>query len=360
MAASICLNMIVKNEAHVIRRCLASARPLINHWVIVDTGSTDGTQDLIREVLSDLPGELHERPWKNFGHNRNEALDLARDKADYVLVIDADETFLVPDGFEWPELTADAYRIQAVYGDMVYDRASLVAMKKPWFWKGVLHEYLDTPGEHWVEQLSAPRIFVRHDGARAHDPKTYERDAALLEEALIDEPDNTRYQFYLAQSYRDSHRFQMARDAYLKRAAMGGWEEEAWYSRFQAVSMLEALGGSDDEVITGYLTVWEQRPSRIEPLHSLARRLRLQGRYEMAAMMARRGVLQPMPNDILFVDASVYRWQMKDEFSVAASYSPHQRADAYRALQEILSERHFPADQESRLLENLKFFEGRF
>jgi len=69
---TICLNMIVKNEARVIRRCLDTVRPFIDRWVIVDTGSTDGTQALIREVLQGVPGELHERRWKDFAHNRNE------------------------------------------------------------------------------------------------------------------------------------------------------------------------------------------------------------------------------------------------------------------------------------------------
>ena len=72
--------MIVKDESHVIERSLASAKPLIDYWVIVNTGSTDGTQDVIREFLKDIPGELHERPWKNFGYNRTEALELAREK----------------------------------------------------------------------------------------------------------------------------------------------------------------------------------------------------------------------------------------------------------------------------------------
>ena len=58
----VCLNMIVKNEAPVIARCLASVRPFIDYWVIVDTGSTDCTQDAIRTAMADLPGELHERP----------------------------------------------------------------------------------------------------------------------------------------------------------------------------------------------------------------------------------------------------------------------------------------------------------
>jgi Glycosyl transferase family 2. len=75
---TVCLNMIVKNEIHVIRRCLSAVKEFIDYWVIVDTGSTDGTQEAIREFMKDSPGELHERPWCNFAHNRNEALDLAR------------------------------------------------------------------------------------------------------------------------------------------------------------------------------------------------------------------------------------------------------------------------------------------
>lgn len=88
--------MIVKNEAPVIARCLASVKPWVDHWVIVDTGSSDGTQDLVRQCMEGVPGSLHERPWVDFAHNRNEALELARPHGDYLLFIDADEQLRVP------------------------------------------------------------------------------------------------------------------------------------------------------------------------------------------------------------------------------------------------------------------------
>jgi glycosyltransferase involved in cell wall biosynthesis len=41
---SICLNMIVRNEAHIVREVLDAAAPYITSWVVVDTGSDDGTK----------------------------------------------------------------------------------------------------------------------------------------------------------------------------------------------------------------------------------------------------------------------------------------------------------------------------
>src|SRR3978361_61262 len=111
----ICLNMIVKNESRVIERCLRSAKPFIDSWAISDTGSTDGTQQIIRDIMSDLPGELIERPWVDFATNRNEALALSQKHGDYALVIDADEIFETDAGFTWPALSAPGYLIELLY-----------------------------------------------------------------------------------------------------------------------------------------------------------------------------------------------------------------------------------------------------
>ena len=48
-----------------------SVLPLIDTWLITDTGSVDGTQELIQAKLGHLPGKLVETTWENFGANRN-------------------------------------------------------------------------------------------------------------------------------------------------------------------------------------------------------------------------------------------------------------------------------------------------
>src|SRR3954467_653686 len=100
----VCLNMIVRDESAVIERCLASVRPHVDHWVIVDTGSMDDTIERIRRAMDPVPGDVFERPWRDFGHNRTEALELARNRADYVLFIDADETLGAQPGASLREL----------------------------------------------------------------------------------------------------------------------------------------------------------------------------------------------------------------------------------------------------------------
>jgi hypothetical protein len=78
--------MIVRNEARCIVRCLESMRPHVDRMVVLDTGSTDGTQML----AAGCGAEVHHLPWPDdFSAARNHVLSLT--DADWNLVLDADE-----------------------------------------------------------------------------------------------------------------------------------------------------------------------------------------------------------------------------------------------------------------------------
>jgi len=318
---TICLNMIVKNEAHVIRRCLESVLPVIDTWVISDTGSTDGTQDIIREIMQDVPGELIERPWENFGHNRNEVLKHSSGKADYILIIDADEWFEFEEGFSFQNLTEDAYYIDKVQPGQRYSVCNIVKNDIGWSWHGVIHEYLDNESHGTTGVVEDAWIMVLQEGARSLDPDTYRKDAALLTKALKKEPDNTRYRFYLAQSWRDAGEPGFAIKNYQKRVKMGGWEEEIFYSKYQIAMLKQQRGDEWTDCMMHYLAAYEHMPLRAEPLYQIGMHYQNEQNWEMAWLFLSRASQMDVPTDcILFIDHSIYQYRAVLEAGVAAYY----------------------------------------
>ncbi len=353
----VCLNMIVKNEAAVIRRCIDSVRPIIDRWVIVDTGSTDGTQDIIREHLRDVPGELHERPWQDFAHNRSEALEFARGKCDYALIIDADDALEFVEPAVLPELIADAYMIEIADASIVYERIQLVRGTLPWRYEGVLHEYLTCEGAGPPDQLPNIRMRRNHDGARRKDPETYRRDVAVLEAALRTETNpflRARYRFYLAQSYRDCREPEKSLEHYLARAELGFWQEEVFISLYSAAQLMEQLDHPDQAVIAAYLRASDALPTRSEALYKASRLCRERGRFEEGYQLAKRGLAIDFPSSALFVKSWIYKTGLLDEFSVNAYWAGHYR-DCLDANLTILAGPQLSAADKRRALENARF-----
>lgn len=354
--AIICLTMIVKNEAHVIRRGLDSVKPFIHTWVIVDTGSTDGTQEIIREHMKDIPGELHERRWKNFAHNRNQAIELARNKAQYLLFADADEELVAPPGWRMPELTGNAYRIQARdVGAITYKRTSLVPTREAWRYEGVMHEVIECRQPHApVLMLQDVYWRVNADGARSQDPQKAAKDAQVLERALKEDPYNSRHVFYLGQCYRGSAQWARALEAYKKRVTMGGFDQEVYCAYFYLAVCAEELQYDESFVIRAYLRAYEDRPIRAEPLHELARYCRLRGSWPLAYLFAKAAAAIPHPGleESLFVYEQVYTWRALDEWAVAASWTGRWR-ETKELCERLLANAALPAIEHPRVQRNL-------
>lgn len=305
------LVMIVKDEAAGIAATLTAARPYLDAWTIIDTGSTDGTPDLIRASLYGVPGTLYARPWVNFGVNRSEAFALARGTADWLLALDADMAVTIDPTFR-PDPSLDAYLIEMGNADFSWRLPLLLRGDLPWRSVGPVHEYTALPDRDYVRKpTDAVRIAM--PGGDRSSPAKSRWHAELLEGADQDDP---RTVFYLAQTYRELGDSR-ALPTYRRRAAMDGWPEETFVAAYEA-AMLEPWPAR----AVSLMDVWERRPHRLEPLHALARDLNAHGLHH-AAYGLLAGIKPTDPPTELFVRPSVWAWGIRFEQSIAAWWTGH-------------------------------------
>ncbi|WP_347986749.1 glycosyltransferase [Methylomonas sp. AM2-LC] len=354
--------MIVKNEASIICRCLQSAMPLLDYVLIVDTGSSDATPQIIRDFLhtQQLPGCVIEEPWQNFAYNRNFALQKLREhpEIDYGLMIDADEVLVFEADFNAEQfkqqLQLDLYDVQTRYGNIAYLRPQLFSNRLALSYKGVLHEFLDI---RKIPTRGTAQGFFNHpiqDSTRNHNPNKFADDAALLEQVLREEKDAfmiSRYTFYLAQSYRDCGAHQQAMDAYLRRAELGGWIEEVYFSLLSAARLKEVLDYASQEVIQSYLAAHELLPARLEALHGAIRYCRLHEKYQQAYILAKQAITQSAPKDGLFLENWIFDYGLLDELSIVA-YWVGNFQECFDCCLSILQQAKIPTASRQRIRDN--------
>jgi len=352
--------MIVRDERHVIERCLDSVVDFIDYWVISDTGSTDGTQALICEYFENagIPGELVEHEWRNFGHNRTVAIELANGKADYILIMDADDVFVHSDRSFLRDLNLDGYRLKYSSGSTDYWNVNLVRSGLPWKWRGILHEYLDCDAACETEILKGNYfISSRREGARSQVEDKYLQDAEVLERGLAADPENTRYRFYLAQSYRDAGDDVRAVLNYQKRAEAGGWVEEVYCSLLEIAYAQRRLGIEWPIVMNSFLKAHQYRPTRLEGLYEAVRHCRENRLWALGYGLAKEYLSYQSTDDVLFVVTEIYLWKLMDEFSVCASWLGRWD-EAVESNLTILEYERLPEDERRRIRQNLELCES--
>lgn len=138
---------------------------------------------------------------------------------------------------------------------------------------------------------------------------------------------------------------------------MGGWDEEVFYALLQVGVLLEATGAPLADILDAYLQAHEARPRRAEALCALARLCRNAGRHAAAHLFAERAAALPQPDDVLFVDPSVYRWRARDELAIASWFVGH-HAEGAALCRTLLDGDALPATERERVAANLRWCLG--
>lgn len=336
---TICLNMIVKNEAHIIEELFSTVSKYIDYYVISDTGSTDGTQQKIIDYFNKvgIRGEVVQNTWVcpteeinyfDFGLNRTLALDACRGKSDYIWIIDADDLVVGDFPIKSQRLTADSYALK--YGNgFTYTRHQIFKNdpKFNWHYGGVLHEYILSDIKYSSETLPGDYyIDSRRLGSRSNDPLKYLKDARVFEWILKREPNEARNWFYGAQSYKDAgaEYYDKSIEMYKKRAEMGGFFEEVFYSKLMIGAMMSEMDKySWKECEDVYLDALKFLPIRgTEPIYNIVTHYTGLHDYERAYQFAKRveGLKYPSMCTI-FIEKTVYDYRLPYELLTSAYYT---------------------------------------
>lgn len=347
----ICLSMIVKNEAHCIEKCLQSVKPFIDYWVISDTGSSDNTEEIVKSILKDIPGEYVHHPWKDFSTNRNLALNISRKYGDYSFFIDADDYFVCDDLNIFKNLEFDSYVINIVHETKQYLRLQLLNNKAKGEYKGLIHEHIYLDNDP-IKLDNCYTVFGG-TGSRTQDPEKYYKDATILQNEVDKDPSNSRNVFYCAQSYKDAKIYDKAMEMYLKRINLGGNQEEIYYS-FLQIAIICALSEEDKLiVINNYLRAFNFLPTRSEPLLYLAYYCRKNNLFDNAYFYAKTGIKIPKPSHGLFLDNEAYNWRMYDELAISAFFI-NKNKEALNISIMLINNPYVPEKEKQRIIANIE------
>jgi len=329
-ALRVAVVMIVRNEVGRIGRALESVRDAVDTWLIIDTGSTDATIEEIQTVTKGWPGTLLERPWRSFGENRTELVNVAREMnvADWLLTIDGDHVVEEANRIRETVTEAqgkglDALFIQFTDVPTVWT-IRLIRAVLPWRYIGATREYLDCDVPFMCDKVDKPRLRDFADGASRANK--WRRDVEILREELRGAPENARSWFCLGDSYRGLAQYELAAIAYTNCAVKSQSKEERYVAVTLAGEMLLAQGKTEDG-LARLLLANQERPQRREALLMACQVLNQIGRHrEVVSLLGRGSVLRSIPrDDLLAIVPDAYGPAMVRERKVAESGLPTSR-----------------------------------
>lgn len=333
--ATISLSIIVRNEANIILDMLNSVYKIIDYYVVVDTGSTDNTKEVIANFFNNknISGEIIDHKWKNYGDARNVALEATRGKADFAFWIDADDQLIIE-----PDFNIDEFKNMLFYYDGVsceynrysykFEQTSFVSTKKPWKWYGALHEVLfcENSNIKYIKELKIKQYQIGYSWSNPNKWKDY---VIMIEDFIKDINENDifypRWIFYLAQAYLDNEDYNNAIKYYKKRTEINsGFNEEIYISLFRIGEIKQFLKYDMNEVISSYLMCTKINPERIEHFIPIIEYyISIEDYYNayIYSSYAMKFAGKIPENTTFYINTKVYYWKIYDLHNITSWYS---------------------------------------
>jgi len=385
------LNFICKDESPVIENMLESAKDIVDLIVVNDTGSTDGTQQIIKNFGEKygIPTYVFERPFDDFESSRNHAMQKLRDvvtelnwNPDQVhgFWFDCDETLVIDSKFNKSQFTKDLYMINTYIGQMKYTRNTFFKVSKAFRWYGPVHEFIVCDEQNITSGLAENiHVDVKMTGNSwlGDIAEKYASHSYKLEAYINKNRQDPRWIFYTAQSWHDAasikdnkeeneERLRRSLKYYRERVSRtDGYSEEIYYAQYRIGTIMRILEEPWHLTHMELLKAYQIDPLRGESIKVIIDYYLQIGDWNMAYLYSKFAKTtfhgkNPYPTRLLFVDETTYIWKFA-EAHAATCYYTGRMDEAKQTYQEMVNitkthPQYFSQDDLNKIQLNGQFF----
>ena len=346
------LNFICKDESHVIEKMLDSAKGIVDLIVVNDTGSTDGTQQIIKNFgeKHNIPTYVFERPFDDFEKSRTWAMEKLKEVVKELewdpskvhgFWFDCDEQLVIDSKFDKNQFTKDLYMINTYIGAMKYTRNTFFKVSLPFRWYGPVHEFIVCDQQNITSGLAENiHVNVEMTGAswQGDISQKYLSHSHKLEAYIAADRKDPRWIFYTAQSYHDSasmkdnkeeneERLRRSLKYYRERVSRtDGYPEEIYYAQYRIGAIMRILEQPWAQTHQELLKAYAIDPLRGESIKVIIDYYLQMSDWHMAYLYTKFAKTtfhnkNPYPTRLLFVDEATYVWKFAESHAAACFYT---------------------------------------
>jgi len=346
---NICI--MVKNAGPQFKHMLTQNLPFADQWTILDTGSSDNTLDIVREVLTGKKVHIYQEPFINFRESRNRLLELAGHSCAFNIMLD--DTYILHGKLREfltmarTDDVMDSYSL-FIKTDVLYssNRISKPSRKLKYIYR--IHEILE-PNSNGT--IPVEISFLTDEISNYMTERTSARklqDLQFLLEDLEQEPNNSRLLYYIAETYLCLKLWKEAYDYYKQRTLFDGNREETQDCFYKMAFIGDTYLGSDWSIThTLYLKSFELNPHRAEPLFMVGSHYLNNNQTELAWIYMKQAATKTIPKtDCMNIKAQIYIQHLPSAL-LQLCYTYDDYALGYKCAQSLIDSRNsiIPANE---------------
>lgn len=278
---------MIHDESKTVGRAVKSFQQVCDPIIGLDVGSTDGAVEIARE----LGVEIATQEWSTHGAAAETLLRLSRDRAAYTLLFGATETMELVKPLP-AKLTAPMYLLETLNNGCIIRTDRIYKSGIEWKCPGPVHSTMKPDFFDERQELDSIVITQHDDDGRRPEKLARYRDE--LEAWLLENPNDARSTYYLAQSYYFLGALGAAGALYLRRARMSDGDVEAWHALYMAGACEMAFNFENGAQMM--IEAFRRKPERMEPLMTL----------EQACHQVRSKAKMPTEGQLLWLSPEAY------------------------------------------------------